>query len=71
MGYRPENVEWCDPGDALEIRGKVTSCEFRGRDYNIDVRTDKGIFSGLSERPIPVESIVSMFIRRGDLFVLR
>ncbi len=71
LGYRPENVEWCDPGDALEIRGKVVSCEFRGRDYNIDVRTDKGIFSGLSERPIPVESIVSMFIRRGDLFVLR
>jgi ABC-type Fe3+/spermidine/putrescine transport system ATPase subunit len=71
FGYRPENVEWSDPGDALKIRGKVVSCEFRGRDYNIEVRTDDGIFSGLSERPIPVESIVSMFIKKGDLFVLR
>jgi ABC-type Fe3+/spermidine/putrescine transport system ATPase subunit len=71
LGYRPENVVWSDPGNAIEVRGKVEVCDFRGRDYSIEVRTENGSFAASSKVSIPLGGPISFFIKEDELFFLK
>jgi putative spermidine/putrescine transport system ATP-binding protein len=70
LGYRPEEVHWSDPGDALRIGGMVVRCDFRGRDHDVDIDTGRGIFSASSSDPIATGRRAAFFVRRADLFAL-